>query len=778
MQSRHLFGLAALLVMSVAAREFPNCESGPLASNQVCNTTLDPWSRATALVAALSSSEKISNSWDNSPGVSRLGLPSYEWWNEALHGVARSRGVQFADSGNFSYATSFPQPITMGAAFDMPLIRSVAETTSTEARAFSNDGRSGLNFWTPNINPFRDPRWGRGQEVPSEDPYHMSQYVMQLIPGLQGGLGVDEENPYYKLAATCKHYAGYDMENWKGNRRYAFDAKITFQDLQDYYLQPFRACVRDANAQSVMCSYNAVNGVPTCADPWLLEDVLRGLYGFTSEDRWVTADCDALGNVWTDHHYGSSAAGAAAASLNAGTDLDCGQFWPQNLPSAYNSRLFNDTVLDRSLIRRYASMVRLGWFDPPANQPYRQLGWDAVAQPEAKALALRAAQEGLVLLKNNGTGTLPLPLAASATRVAVIGPLATATTQMQGNYYGTAQSISTVAGALAAAGYQVSSTPGCAITGSSTSGFAAALAMAQAADAVVFVGGLDTSVEAEDRDREQITWPGPQVALIKQLAASKGDRPLAVVQMGTMVDSSELVADDGVDALLWAGYPGQDGGAAVVSVLTGEVAPAGRLPVTQYPGGYVDQVPMTDMNLRPGQGNPGRTYKWYSETPVFPFGHGLHYTTFDVSLPVADLPTAFSTDSLTAEVPFTDPGPVTSGNYPDLAPFFSLPVSVTNTGNVTSDYVVLAFLKGEYGPASYPNKSLVAFTRIHGIEPGSTATETLDIKLGSVARSDEEGRLTLWPGKYTLVLDIDDRATWEFEITGEAVVLETLPPKT
>ncbi|KAI1378992.1 glycoside hydrolase family 3 protein [Hypoxylon crocopeplum] len=762
--------IALLAVKSVLARDFPNCQAAPLSSNQVCNTTLDPWSRAAALVAQFTHNEKISNSWDNSPGVSRLGVPAYEWWNEALHGVARSRGVQFATSGNFSYATSFPQPITMGAAFDMPLIRSVAETTSTEARAFSNAGRCGLNFWTPNINPFRDPRWGRGQEVPSEDPYHMSQYVMQLIPGLQGGLQAD---PYYKLAATCKHYAGYDMENWKGNRRYAFDAKITSQDLQDYYLQPFRACIRDANAQSAMCSYNAVNGVPTCADPWLLEDVLRGSYGFSSEDRWVTADCDALGNVWTDHRYGGSAAGAAAASLNAGTDLDCGQFWPQNLPSAYNSRLFNDTVLDRSLIRRYASMVRLGWFDPPAQQPYRQLGWDAVAKPEAKALALLAAQEGIVLLKNNATA---LPLPKTVKTVAVIGPLGTATTQMQGNYYGIAQSISTVVSAFQAAGYTVSNSQGCAITGASTSGFTAALNAAKAADAVVFVGGIDTSIEAEDRDREQITWPGAQIPLIKQLAAAKGTKPFVVVQMGTMLDSSELVAEKGVDSLLWAGYPGQDGGAAVVSILTGAKAPAGRLPVTQYPADYVNQVPMTTMNLQSGTSNPGRTYKWYTKAPVFAFGHGLHYTSFNVSLP-ADLPATFSTADLTSNISFTDIGPVASGNYPDLAPFISIPVSVANTGNITSDYVTLAFLKGEYGPTPYPLKSLVAFTRIHNIKPGETGTATLDIKLGAISRSDVDGGLTLWPGKYTLVLDTDDRAPWGFEITGDQVVLEKLPPK-
>ncbi|KAI0162103.1 glycoside hydrolase superfamily [Xylariaceae sp. FL1272] len=757
----------ALFVASGFARDFPNCQSGALASNKVCDTTLDPWTRAAALVAAFTTSEKISNSWDNSPGVSRLGLPAYEWWQEALHGVARSRGVQFATSGEFSYATSFPQPITMGAAFDMPLINSVATTTSTEARAFSNAGRCGLNFWTPNINPFRDPRWGRGQEVPSEDPYHMAQYVMQLIPALQGGLKAD---PYYKLVATCKHYAGYDMENWKGNQRYGFDAKISMQDLQDYFLKPFRACVRDANVQSVMCSYNAVNGVPTCADPWLLQDVLRGLYGFTSEDRWVTADCDALANVWTDHHYGGSAAAAAAASLNAGTDLDCGQFWPQNLPAAYNSKLFNDTVLDRSLIRRYASMVRLGWFDSPTNQTYRKLAWTNVATEDAKTLALRAAQEGLVLLKNNGTTKLPLSK-TTVKRVAVIGPLATATTQMQGNYYGTAQSISTVVDAFEAAGFEVTNAQGTTITGTSTSGFSAAVNLAKGADATVYVGGIDTSIEAEDKDREQITWPGNQISLIQQLGVAAAGKPFIVVQMGTMVDSTALVADGNVDSLLWAGYPGQSGGTAIVSVLTGDKAPAARLPVTQYPGDYVNQVPMTNMSLLSGIGNPGRTYKWYSKAPVFPFGHGLHYTTFNVSLP-SNLSTTFSTAALTSK-------DQNSGgtNYTDLYPLTSIPVSVTNTGNTTSDYVVLAFLKGEYGPAPYPIKSLVSFTRLHDIKPGDTATGTLDIKIGSIARSDQAGALTLWPAKYQLVIDVDDRAAWDFEITGSAAVLEKLPAK-
>ncbi|KAI1870696.1 uncharacterized protein JN550_004842 [Neoarthrinium moseri] len=774
----HLYprvSIISLLAIAASARDFPNCQSGPLASNQVCNTSLSAWQRASALVSALTLSEKIANSGDNSPGSSRLGLPSYEWWNEALHGVARSRGVSFAASGNFSYATSFPQPIVLGASFDMPLVAAVAAVTSTEARAFSNAGRAGLNYWTPNINPLRDPRWGRGQEVPSEDPLVVSEYVRRLIPGLQGGLTQEEQQGgYWKLVATCKHFAGYDIENWKGNRRYGFDAVISRTDLQDYYLAPFRACVRDAKAQSVMCSYNAVNSVPTCADPWLLQRVLRDQWDFEDEEgqgaRWVTADCDALANVWTDHHYGKSAADAAAQSLNAGTDLDCGDFWPKNLQSAYSNKLINDSVLDRSLIRRYASMVKLGWFDPPAKQPYRQIVWDSVATPEAKALALRAAVEGIVLLKNDN-GALPLKLGSSAKKVAVIGPLGSATTQMQGNYFGIAQKISSVASAFRDAGYTVSTSQGAAITGSSTSGFSAALSAAKEADAVVFVGGLDTSVETEEKDREQITWPGQQLPLIKQLAATTNNKPFVVVQMGTMLDSSSLMSEEGVDSLLWAGYPGQDGGKAIVSIVLGQNAPAARLPITQYPAAYVDQVRMTDMNLQPGSGNPGRTYKWYNKPAVLPFGHGLHYTTFNVSISggASLLPATFSASALTSNI--------SSSKYLDQGLFFSLPVSVKNTGSTTSDYVVLAFVQGQYGPSPYPNKSLAAFARLHDVKAGDATGASLDISLGSIARSDKDGNLVLWPGKYSIVLDIDERDRWDFEITGAQVVLERLASK-
>lgn len=342
-----------------------------------------------------------------------------------------------------------------------------------------------------------------------------------------------------------------------------------------------------------MCAYNAVNGIPTCADPWLMNTLLRSHWNWTEEQQFVTSDCGALTNVFQDHRYrGMSAAQVAAETLNAGCDLDCGDFWPQHLGQALNQGLFDEERLDESFARRFSAMVRLGYFDPKEDVPYRRIGWEDVATPEAKALALRAATEGLVLLKNNGALPLEAP-GGSVGTVAVVGPMAGATTQMQGNYFGIPQTIVSPQDGFRDAGYTVA-----------TAGFDAASAVGQA-DAIVYVGGIDVSVEAEGKDRNDITWPGQQLNEISQLAQQSGDKPFIVVQLGTMLDSSEIVSNDGVDALIWAGYPGQDGGTAIANVVSGVSAPAGRLPVTQYPGSYTRDVRMTDMNLRPGDGNPG-----------------------------------------------------------------------------------------------------------------------------------------------------------------------------
>lgn len=261
----------------------------------------------------------------------------------------------------------------MGAAFDDPLIQAIATIVSTEGRAFNNAGRAGLDYWTPNINrmyfipssvvgplteqrltAFKDPRWGRGQETPGEDPFHLSQYVYNLILGLQGGL---DPKPYFKVVADCKHFAAYDMDNWEGIVRYGFNAVVSQQDLSEFYLPPFQTCVRDAKVASVMCSYNAVNGIPSCANSFLLQDVLRDHWGFT-DDRWVTSDCDAVQNIFTPHNYTTDPAQAAADALLAGTDIDCGTFSSTYLPEALQRGLVNSTDLRRAAIRQYASLVR------------------------------------------------------------------------------------------------------------------------------------------------------------------------------------------------------------------------------------------------------------------------------------------------------------------------------------------------------------------------------------------------------------------------------------
>jgi len=445
-------------------------------------------------------SEKINNTQNASPGVPRLGLPTYEWWNEALHGIASSPGVSFAEFGDdYSYATSFPQPILMGAAFDDGLIRAVATIVSTEARAFNNGNFSGLNYWTPNINPYKDPRWGRGQETPGEDPFHLSSYVHQLISGLQGE---SDDEPYTKVVATCKHYAGYDLEDWGGNARYGFDAIISSQDLREYYLPPFQECARDSDVQSVMCSYNAVNGVPTCADNYLLQTVLREYWGWDEKEQWVTSDCDAVQNIYNasswnvpkyGHNYTQTPEQAVADALNAGTDLDCGTFYPDFLPAAYEQGLYNISTLDRSLIRRYASLVTLGYFDPPALQSYRQLTFANVSTNASQSLALQAAEEGIVLLKNDGS----LPLSSGVKLIALIGPWADATTQMQGNYYGVAPYLHSPLYAAQEAGFSVMHAVGTNINTTNTTGFAAAMAIAEQADAIIYAGGLDVSIEAE-----------------------------------------------------------------------------------------------------------------------------------------------------------------------------------------------------------------------------------------------------------------------------------------
>ncbi|KAJ7606384.1 glycoside hydrolase family 3 protein [Mycena polygramma] len=751
--------LATLLVVCALAwatqAAFPDCANGPLANTTVCDTSASPITRAKALVAMLNSTELISNSDNGASGVPRLGLPAYQWWNEALHGVASSPGVAFASSGDFSFATSFPEPILMSAAFDDEMIKAVATVISTEARAFNNAGRAGLDYFTPNINPFRDPRWGRGQETPGEDAFRISNYVFNLIQGLQGGI----DPPQFKIVADCKHFAGYDIEDWEGNLRYAFNAIISQQDLSEYYLPPFQSCVRDAKVASVMCSYNAVNGIPSCGNTYLLQTILRDYWGF-DENRWVTSDCDAVAN-FIDHKFSPDLPHAAASGIKAGTDVDCGTTYGDNLGAALSQSLVNVSDIAAAQTRLYTSLVRLGYFDPAASQPYRQLGWSDVNTQDSQNLAHQIAVEGMVLLKNDGT----LPLSTSIKKLAFVGPWANATTQMQGNYQGVAPFLISPFAAAQTAGFQATLTQGTAIDSTDTSGFAAAVAAAKAADAIVFAGGIDDTIEAEAHDRTAIAWPGNQLDLVAQLAGL--GKPLVVLQFGGgQVDDAALKSNANVSAILWGGYPGQSGGTAVVDILSGKASPAGRLPTTQYPASYVDAVPMTDMSLRPSSTNPGRTYKWYTGTPTYEFGTGLSYTSF--SLAFADAPKAsYDIQALISAGK--------SAAHLDLAPFDTFSVSVQNTGKVASDFVALLFVNTTAGPAPFPNKELVGYARAKGVGAGQTATAQLAVTLGSIARVGSDGSAWLYPGDYTLLVDVPTAITHQFQLTGAQAQITEWP---
>ena len=425
------FILLFTLIIAINAQNasFPDCKSGPLSSFVICNQSFPSRQRAADLVSRMNTSEKITQMVNSASEIPRLGLPKFQWWSEALHGVAGSPGVHFG--GDLPAATSFPMPINLGAAFNMSLVHRMAEVISTEARAFNNEGRAGLIFFTPNINIFRDPRWGRGQETPGEDPFLTSEYVYALINGLQRG---DDER-YLKIAADCKHYAAYDLEHWNGTDRTQFNAIVSDQDLLETYLPPFESCIHDAKVASIMCSYNAVNGIPSCANRFLLQTLAREAYHL---DGFVVSDCDAVGTIMGGHHYTTTVQDTVAVALHAGTDLDCGGFYAQHTQAALDNKTIVEADIDQALTRTFNVLVRLGYFDPPEQQSYRQLSKTDVDTTESRQLTLEAAQQSIVLLKN-ANKALPLDInQLQNKKIALIGPTANATTLMQGNYHGTA----------------------------------------------------------------------------------------------------------------------------------------------------------------------------------------------------------------------------------------------------------------------------------------------------------------------------------------------------
>ncbi|KAK6121043.1 hypothetical protein DH2020_045214 [Rehmannia glutinosa] len=415
-------------------------------------------------------------------------------------------------------AKDFPQVILTAATFNESLFETIGKVVSTEARAMYNVGLAGLTFWSPNVNIFRDPRWGRGQETPGEDPLLSGKYGAAYVRGLQQTDDGDKDK--LKVAACCKHYTAYDVDNWKGIQRYTFNALVTQQDLDDTFQPPFKSCVIDGNVASVMCSYNQVNGKPTCGDPDLLSGVIRGQWKLNG---YIVTDCDSLNEMFNSQHYTKTAEETAALAMNSGLDLNCGDFLSKNAQSAVNKGLLNETVINKAVSNNFATMMRLGFFNgDPTKQLYGNLGPKDVCTTANQELAREVARQGIVLLKN-AKGSLPLSPTAIKT-LAVIGPNANVTHTISSRRD------------------QESSRRG---------------------DAVVLVMGSDQSIERESLDRVDITLPGQQKLLISEVAnVSKGPVILVIMSGGGM-DIQFAKDDPKISSILWVGFPGEAGGAAI-----------------------------------------------------------------------------------------------------------------------------------------------------------------------------------------------------------------------
>ena len=662
-------GAAADLCADGGSTFGPPCANPANTGAAFCNTSLSLDARAADFVARVPAAA-WAGMFDNNalPVDGDVRLPRYQWWNEGLHGVANSPGVHYAPvdtTTSVNATTSFPQVCTTSATFDARVFSAIGDIVGQEGRAMNNIGQAGLTYWAPNINIYRDPRWGRGQETPGEDPLLTGTYAAHFVRSMQNN-SLDPSR--LRVASCCKHFAGYDLEDWGGYSRHSFDAVISPSDEADTYFPAFQACIHQQGGASagIMCSYNAVNGVPSCANKPFFTGLARGKWGF---DGYVTSDCGAVAGVgdgipavrWPGHHYTRNASATVAAVLGAGMDLDCTiqstAFVTIHLAAALADGAVDTSAVTTALSRQARMYLRFGAFDPASAQPYKKYTAADIDSPRARRIALDAARDGIVLVKHTANASFPLSkLGASLRTLAVLGPNANATTTLQGNYYGQAPYlVSPLAGLTEAlqrhtnAAGHVSYAEGVPVSKPNATGLDDACKLVAAADAAVLVIGNDQSIESEGHDRTSITLPGLQPLFVARMARCKrAGAPLVVVVLsGGSVDYAPLLADAAVTAVLWAGYPGQSGGQAIADVVFGAVAPSGRLPHTAYVEAYAETVGMADMRMaakdtgggtNPSDAYPGRTHRYLTDATRWaaaPFGHGLSLTAWRATVAAA-----------------------------------------------------------------------------------------------------------------------------------------------
>ena len=678
--------------------------------------------KARALVGQMTLREKASQLRFDSPAIERLGIPAYNWWNEALHGVARG-----------GTATSFPQAIGLAAMFDDALLEQLGDVAATEGRAkfnqFSKKGDRdiyhGLSFWSPNINIFRDPRWGRGHETYGEDPYLTSRMGQAYVHGLQG------HGEHLKSAACAKHFA---VHSGPEALRHQFNAVATPKDLEETYLPAFEDLVKEAEVEAVMGAYNRTNGEPCCGSQFLLRDTLRSKWHFEGH---VVSDCWAIRDFHTGHHVTNTSAESAALALKMGCDLNCGNSY-QCLMSAYDQELITEEDITEAAVHLFTTRYLMGIMDGETSE-YDSIPYSAVECDAHLKLAHEAALKSCVLLKNNGL----LPLKAEGT-IGVIGPNANSRGALIGNYHGTSSRYITVLEAIqdrmeghgrvlyseGAHLFQDRVEP----LAQADDRLAEALIVAENSDVVILALGYDERIEGEEGDtgnayssgdKENLLLPQSQRRLLDAVLAV-GKPTVLLLMAGSSVDIS--AAQEKADAILLTWYPGARGGKAVADLLFGDASPSGKLPVTFYRNEALDEMPdFTDYSMK------DRTYRYYTGTPLYPFGYGLSYADMQLSELSANRDCAC--------------------------------VTITNNSDISADEVIELYIRDNKSQDAPVNPVLCGFARVH-LDPGAEKLLTIPIQPRAFSVVTETGERVAGSGSWTLYAGFGQPDSRTEELTG------------
>ncbi len=704
-------------------------------SSDFMNPDLSFEERATDLVSYLTLEEKIAQMSNDAPAIERLGVPDFNYQGEALHGIAEAAG------GKYMAATSFPQSIAMGSTWNPDLMLRVASAISDEARAFYNMGEMDISFWSPNINMLRDPRWGRNDEAYSEDPFLMSRIAVAFVRGLQG-----DDPIYLKSIAAPKHFVANNSEF----NRHDGTSDVSERWLREYYFPSFKACFHEGGAFSTMCAYNRVNGVPACGNDWLQNKVLREEWGF---EGYVVSDCGAIEDIYENHKYVSTPEEASALAVKSGCDLNCGFVYEDALLKAVKQGLVSETEIDKSVQRLFLARFKLGMFADPDEVPYNKIGENVVESKKHRELALEAARESIILLKNENNS---LPISDDVKSLAVIGPNADAA--VLGAYSGKpSRKISVLQGIREkySGKVKIHYERGCNITSPDKIDFdpdevvgfkgpeeeleelemireeylketsendevliKRAEELAAKVDQVVLVMGTNRFISNEESDAENLQWPGNQGELIRRVYQSNPNVVLVLVN-GFQITMNWEKAH--IPAIVESWYAGQEQGLAIAEVLFGDYNPGGKLPVTYYQS-EENLPPIEDYDI-----TKGRTYWFFDREVLFPFGHGLSYTSFEYSKLGLDL----ESSSISS-------------------PSVKVSVEIKNMGPVQGDEVVQLYLKDIQSDEVQASKKLRDFKRV-SLNPGES--KTLEFKLDKEDFkfwSEKEKGWHLEPGEFEI----------------------------